>query len=60
MNMALEKNSLKNATSPNIPLKAKLDDKDKFGSGMERQWDCLHDENYADGCLDQAYRLLNF
>lgn len=44
----------------NIPLKAKLDDKDKFGSGMERQWDCLHDENYADGCLDQAYRLLNF
>ena len=28
----------------NIPLKAKLSDEDKYGSGWERQWDCLHDE----------------
>lgn len=44
----------------NIPLKANLSDKDKTGSGVEQQWDCLHDEKNADGCLDKAYRLLNF
>jgi len=49
--MISEKLSIKKSLGP---------DKDKFGSGTERQWDCLHDENYADGCLDQAYRLLNF
>lgn len=44
----------------NIPLKANLSDKDKTGSGVEQQWDCLHDGINADGCLDKAYRLLNF
>lgn len=44
----------------NIPLKANLSDKDKTGSGVEQQWDCLHDGKNADGCLDKAYRLLNF
>jgi len=44
----------------NIPLKAKLSDEDKYGSGWERQWDCLHDEKNAEGCLDKGDRLLNF
>ena len=44
----------------NIPLKAKLNDEDKYGSGMEQQWDCLHDEKNAEGCLDKGDRLLDF
>ena len=44
----------------NIPLKAKLSDEDKYGSESERQWDCLHDEKNAEGCLDKGDRLLNF
>ncbi len=44
----------------NIPLKAKLNDGDKYGSGMEQQWDCLHDEKNAEGCLDKGDRLLDF
>ena len=49
----------------NIPLDVSLCGKDangndRKGSGMERQWDCLHDGKYADGCFDKAYRLLNF
>jgi len=38
----------------NLPLRV------KESSGTEQQWDCLHDEKYAEGCYDKAFRLLNF
>jgi hypothetical protein len=38
----------------NLPLRVKDD------SGIEQQWDCLHDEKNAEGCSYKAYRLLNF
>jgi hypothetical protein len=38
----------------NIPLNV------KESSDTEQQWDCLHDDKYADGCHDKSHRLLNF
>lgn len=38
----------------NIPLKV------TNSSGLERQWDCLHDGISADGCDDKSYRLISF
>ena len=38
----------------NIPLKAKLSDEDKYGSGSERQWDCLHDEKMQKDVLTRV------
>lgn len=38
----------------NIPLKAKLNNEDKYGSGMEQQWDCLHDEKMQKDVLTRV------
>jgi len=54
------KNNLKGTHLGNIPLKAKVYKKNETLSGSEQQWDCLHNENNADGCLDRSSRLLNF
>ena len=54
------KNNLKGTHLGNIPLKAKVYKKNETHSGSEQQWDCLHNENNADGCLDRSSRLLDF
>lgn len=48
------KNNNKGTNLGNLPLRV------KDASGTEQQWDCLHDEKYAEGCFDKAFRLLNF
>lgn len=48
------KNNNEGTNLGNLPLRVKK------ASGTEQQWDCLHDEKYAEGCFDKAFRLLNF